>query len=163
MGLIYQAGFLQTYYPPPLICCHLREAAGWPHAARYRSCSRVCSDSRRTLTGACARHLRGRLSKQDSDGPMVVVDALGGYEGYRPAPRVKRGKKNSMTRRLLRLPDRLVLITKCTIGQNSRYKELDPTELQTKSISERGPAKWPSKDEKNASWRHRKAPRCARR
>ena len=39
----------------------------------------------------------------------------------------------------------------------------DPTELSIKSISERGPAKWPSEDEKMTSWRHRKALRCARR
>ena len=52
--------------------------------------------------------------------------------------------------------------------KNFRYQstdliELYPTELSIKSISERGPAKWPSDDEKMMSWRHRKAPRCARR
>ena len=47
--------------------------------------------------------------------------------------------------------------------QSKDLVELDPIELQTKSISEPGPAKWPSDDEKMTSWRHRKAPRCARR
>ena len=41
--------------------------------------------------------------------------------------------------------------------------EIDPMELQTKSISEPGHAKWPSEDEKMTPWRHREAPRCARR
>ena len=83
------------------------------------------------------------------------------HEGYRPALRVNREKKkNFTTGRLLRLPDRLVPIT---MHHWTELIELDPIELQTKSISECGPAKRPSEDEKNASWRHRKAPRCARR
>ena len=47
--------------------------------------------------------------------------------------------------------------------QSKDLIELYPIELQTKSISEPRPAKWPSDDEKLTSWRHRKAPRCARR
>ena len=55
-----------------------------------------------------------------------------------------------MTERLVGLPDRLVPIT---MHHWTELIELDPIELQTKSISECGPAKWPSEDEKNASCR----------
>ena len=67
---------------------------------------------------------------------------------------------NSVTERLIGRPNRLVPIT---MRHWTDLIELDPIELQTKSISEAGPAKWPSEDEKMTSKRHRKAPRCARR
>ena len=86
--------------------------------------------------------------------------ARGVPAGTTREPGKEKKQKNSGTGRLLRLPDRLVPIT---MHHWTELIELDPIELQTKSISECGPAKWPSEDEKNASWRHRKAPRCARR
>ena len=69
-------------------------------------------------------------------------------------------QKNSRTRRLVGLPGRF---TPITMRQWRDLIELYPTELSIKSISEPGPAKWPSDDEILTSWRHRKAPRCARR
>ena len=65
-----------------------------------------------------------------------------------------------MTDRLVGIPDRVCPIT---MRQSKDLVELDPIELQTKSISEPGPSKWLPEDEKMAPSRHRKAPRCARR
>ena len=67
---------------------------------------------------------------------------------------------NSLTGRLLGIGGRAAPIT---MHQSKDLIELDPIELQTNSISEPGPAKWPSQDGKVTPWRHRKAPRCARR
>ena len=65
--------------------------------------------------------------------------APGGYGASQPTPRVKRHmeKKNSVTDRLVDLAGRL---TSITMHQSTDLIELDPIELQTKSISNPGPA-----------------------
>ena len=81
----------------------------------------------------------------------------------RPTPRetaFQQSCGNSRTGGLLGIGGRAARIT---MHQSKDLIELDPIELQTNSISEPGPAKWPSQDEKKTPWRHRKAPRCARR
>ena len=67
---------------------------------------------------------------------------------------------NSITGRLLGIGAGAAPIT---MHQSKDLIELDSIELQTNPISEPGPAKWPSQDEKMTPWRHRKAPCCARR
>ena len=67
--------------------------------------------------------------------------SLGGHGGSQPTPRVKRHmKKNSRTDRLVDLAGRL---TSITMHHLRDLIKPGPTELLIKSISERGPAKYP--------------------